>query len=69
MEHQCVSGLIIVNEAPCDSCGRLMKYGERYGYIAVEGQPPERFCEACSREKGFLRETKDERGESIETFL
>ena len=64
-----ISGLIVVSELACDGCGRLMKYAERYAYIREEGQPAQRLCEDCSREKGYLQRTTDEKGNEIETFL
>jgi sulfur relay (sulfurtransferase) complex TusBCD TusD component (DsrE family) len=46
-----------------------MKHPERYGYVCEEGKPPLRFCENCSRERGYLKREEDEKGHEIETFL
>ena len=64
-----VAGLIAIGELACDGCGKVMKHCERYGYICEEGQPAQRLCEDCSRERGYLRRAVDEKGNEIETFL
>lgn len=61
-----IAGLIVTGELLCDSCGRTMRHPERYGYIWKEGESPVRFCEDCSRAKGYLRWDADKK---METFL
>ncbi len=65
----CVRGLIAVGDLVCDSCGKVVKHAERYGYILEEDKPGRRFCLSCSREKGYVQPTKDEKGNAVETFL
>jgi len=64
-----VSGLIVTSQLICDGCGRVVRHPERYGYVCEPGVPPLRICVECSREKGYLRQRKDERGHTVETFL
>jgi len=65
-----IAGLIVTGEMNCDSCGKTMRHPERYAYIYDDESGKEsRFCEKCSREKGYLKKRKNERGEEIETFL
>jgi len=65
-----VVGLIVTGETTCDSCGKIMRHPERYAYVCDEESGSEsRFCEKCSRDKGYLKKRKNERGEEIETFL
>lgn len=65
-----VLGLIVTGDLVCDSCGKTMRHPERYAYVYDEDKGTElRFCERCSREKGYLKTRKNELGEEIETFL
>ncbi len=65
-----IIGLIVTGEMTCDSCGRTMRHPERYAYVCNEENGEEsRFCERCSRDKGYLNKRKNERGEEIESFL
>lgn len=61
-----IAGLIVTGELVCDGCGRTMRHPERYGYICEEGESPVRFCEDCSRAKGYLKWDADKK---METFL
>lgn len=61
-----VAGLIVTGELVCDGCGRIMRHPERYGYICEEGKSSLRFCEDCSRDKGYLRWDADKK---MDTFL
>jgi sulfur relay (sulfurtransferase) complex TusBCD TusD component (DsrE family) len=63
-----VTGLIVIGEMVCDSCGRVMKHPERYGYICEEGESPLRLCEDCSRARGYLKRRISKK-EEVETFL
>ena len=65
-----VLGLIVTGDLVCDGCGKTMRHPERYAYVCDEDKKTElRFCEQCSREKGYLKVRKNELGEEIETFL
>ena len=64
-----VVGLIVTKELVCDGCSRIMRHPERYGYVQEEGKDPIRLCEECSRERGYLKWKKDEKGHNVETFL
>lgn len=61
-----IAGLIVTGELVCDGCGKTMRHPERYGYITEEGKPELRFCEDCSRAKGYLKWDPDKK---METFL
>ncbi len=61
-----VAGLIVTGEMVCDGCGRIMRHPERYGHICEEGKPALRFCEDCSRDKGYLKWNVEKK---METFL
>jgi hypothetical protein len=63
-----VMGLIVTGEMICDGCGRVMTHPERYGYICEEGKSPLRFCEDCSRARGYLKKRVNKK-EEAETFL
>lgn len=60
---------MVIAEEVCDGCGRIMRHLERYAYVREEDNPPQRFCEDCSRERGYLTQRKDEKGRDIQTFL
>lgn len=64
-----IAGLIVTGELVCDSCGRVMRHPERYGYICEEEMTSLRLCEDCSRDKGYARKKWDERGHETESFL
>jgi hypothetical protein len=65
-----IIGLIVTGEMTCDNCGRTMRHPERYAFLCDEEKGTEsHICEKCSREKGYLKKKKNERGEEIETFL
>lgn len=61
-----VTGLIVTGELLCDGCNKIMRHPERYGYVCEEEKPPQRFCEDCSRARGYLKWSEDK---NIETFL
>ena len=64
-----ISGLIVTGDLTCDGCGKIMRHPERYGYICEEGKSPLHLCENCSRDKGYMKPKKDEKGHEVETFL
>ena len=61
-----VTGQIVTGEMVCDGCSRIMRHPERYGHICEEEKPPLRFCEDCSRAKGYLEWNEDKK---MDTFL
>jgi len=65
-----IMGLIVIGDLVCDGCGSAMRHPERYAFVYDEDNGTEsRFCEKCSREKGYLKTKTSEWGEEIETFL
>ena len=63
------AGLTVTGDMVCDACGKVMRHPERYGYICEEGEPPLRLCEDCSRDRGYLKGKRDEKGHYSESFL
>ena len=61
-----ITGLIVTGDLPCDGCKKTMRHPERYGYVCAEGKQPQRFCEECSRKKGYLKLNPEK---NMETFL
>ena len=71
-----IYGLIAILEWTCDGCGKVIRHPHRYGYLVGDeeipgdrGKPLGRFCEECSRKKGYLKRKDDGKGHYEETFL
>jgi hypothetical protein len=61
-------GCIAVEQIQCDGCHRLIKAGERYLVIDVEGDEKQRLCIDCCLERGYASYIEEE-GKKIITFL
>jgi hypothetical protein len=61
-------GCIAVEQVQCDGCHRLIKPGERYLVIDVEGGERQRLCVDCCLSHSYASYT-DEGGKNIITFL
>ncbi|MCD6358722.1 MAG: hypothetical protein J7L90_02050 [Dehalococcoidia bacterium] len=65
-----IIGSVAIGALVCDACGKTMQYPERYVLVCDEADGEgERFCEDCSRKKGYLKPMKMDWGEEVESFL
>ena len=65
-----IMGSIVIGELLCDNCDKTMRHPERYALVCEEDEEEgKRFCEDCSRKKGYLKMKKMDWGEEVETFL
>jgi hypothetical protein len=61
-------GCIAIGKVECDSCHRLIKYGERYLLINGERDEKQRLCVDCCLSRGYIS-YGTEKGKQIITFL
>lgn len=61
-------GCIAIGKVECDSCHRIIKYGERYLLIDGEGDERQHLCIDCCQSLGYVS-YGTEKGKQIITFL
>ena len=61
-------GCIAIGKTECDSCHRIVDYGERYLIIDGEGDERQRLCIDCCQSHGYVAYGTD-KGKQIVTFL
>ncbi len=61
-------GCIAVGKVVCDSCQRVLKYGERYLLVEQEGDQKQRLCIDCCQSRGYVSR-RTEKETEILTFL
>jgi len=61
-------GCIAIGKVQCDSCQKVLEYGERYLALDSEEGKKQRFCVECCLRLGYASH-KIEKGEETITFL
>lgn len=61
-------GCITVGEVRCESCQRVLEYGERYVVLDDDEGKEHRFCLNCSLSGGYASYKTDKEGQVITFF-